>query len=654
MKKKILLLGEAPLPIENSKILTGPGIRTWQFAEPLLRYKHKLCLVCFSTPGTYNKRSLLRKKTNENFIYNVVDQNKIKDLKYFQRIHDSFRPDCILSMSSYCPLCITTLLKTTKPIWFDQGDLMAEAQIKSSVDNCDECLYNFLRLEKRILSRGDIFSTVSMPQKFALIGKLGEMGRLNKHTVGYDFVYVIPCGTERVRHVYKQPIIRGKYVEKDDFVILWSGGYNNWADIDTLYLALEKVMANSTKIKFVSSSGSIDGQSETLYTRFLELISKSRFKDRYIMLSWLSTEDLPNLYLEANLGINIDKYCYEVLLGSRHRLLDWMRVGLPVLTTKTSELTQILIEKEIVFTFPINDAASLSSTILSLLSKSDMLKDYSQRAKKFVYENFLNEKTIKPFLEWLDNIKHSPDIAIKIEKGYFDFDQRNFGEIEQEYIKYLKDQIDSLRIKGEENKKLYNQFKDKEIELTNLKHHASNLEGEIEGLKKQTESLNLHSTDLQKQIQTLINERDSLKLGAKDKEIELTNLKHHASNLEREREELRKHAKNLEGEIEGLKKQTESLNLHSTDLQKQIQTLINERDSLKLGAKDKEIELTNLKHHASNLEGEIEGLKKQTESFNLSTANLQNHLQMIYSSRCYKIYRVFKKLLFWRKKNVED
>jgi hypothetical protein len=39
-----------------------------------------------------------------------------------------------------------------------------------------------------ILRRADKYSTCSTPQKFALVGQLSMASRLNRHTMGYEFV----------------------------------------------------------------------------------------------------------------------------------------------------------------------------------------------------------------------------------------------------------------------------------------------------------------------------------------------------------------------------------------------------------------------------------------------------------------------------------
>lgn len=491
---KVLVLGASPLPIDNEILLNGPGIRTWQFVKPLLNDGHQICLVCLQTPGAYKqeKKELVEQKNDGNFTYYFLPQEKFEEISYVQKIYDNFKPDCTFSISSFLPSYTAVQLKTDKPVWFDRGDLMAEAQLKAFVENSDDHLYYFWKLEELVLERGDVFSSVSSPQRFALIGRLGGTGRLNRYTVGYEFVHVIPCGIEKDNYMHTKNVIRGKYVNADDFVILWSGGYNTWTDIDTLFSALEIVMAKNGKIKFVSTGGAIPGQNEATYPSFLKLIESSKYKDRYIMLGWVSTEDLPNIYQESDLGINIDKYCYEVVLGSRHRLLDWMKAGLPILTTKPSELTQILDKGKMLFTYPNNSPKLLAKMILELSSEKETIVEYAQRAKDFVQKEFSYERTIEPFRKWVNDPKHAPDkIAKSKGRRYLDsLNKRFLRNVEREYIDSLKNNIN--KITAERNK-----FKD----------YISNLETERDNLKNHISILNTEQQNVTAQLNGICNSR---------------------------------------------------------------------------------------------------------------------------------------------------
>ncbi|MDD2751768.1 MAG: hypothetical protein PHN59_01380, partial [Candidatus Omnitrophica bacterium] len=523
---KVLLIGERPLPIENENFLNGPGIRTWQIAKPLIDDGHQVCLVCLNTLGG----NFLEQKIKGLDIFPLA-QSEFETPDPLQKIHDRFQPDCIVSISSFLQSKAAVSLKTAKPIWFDRGDLLAEAQLKSSVDNSNDYLYYFLELEKNILEKGDIFSCYSLPQKFSLMGKLGNAGRLTQETIGYEFAHVIPCAVETGDYKLTKNIVRGKFAQSDDFLILWSGGYNTWADTDTLFSALEIAMRKNKKIKFVSTGGAIPGQDERTYNKFTKQINASPYKDRYILLGWRPLNDLANIYLESNLAINIDKNCYEVVLGSRHRILDWMKARLPILTTAPSELTQSLSRNQMAFSFAQQQPQELAQLILDLSSKPQLLNEYAQRAKNFVEQEFSFEKTTRALREWVSRPQLAPD-SLEGKKKRIPLPASEARQIED------------------------------------LKAQVLNLEAEREQVK-------VHVNNLNNQVNTLIAERATLNTHIRNFENEREQVKAHIGNLEAEREQVKIHLANLSKQISALTAERDTLSTH-------IRNLEAEREQVKL------------------------------------------------------------------------
>ncbi|GAH20255.1 unnamed protein product, partial [marine sediment metagenome] len=286
---------------------------------------------------------------------------------------------------------------------------MAEAQARATSIDDDEVLFHYLNQEMRIVNNADIFSCVSKRQESATIGELGILGRLNRYTSKYNFTRLIPCAAPEDDFSHTKKVLRGIDVEEDDFVILYSGGYNTWVDVDTLFNALTMVMNENPKIKFVSTGGEIKGIDEKTYSHFLKKIENSPFKDRFIMKGWIPTQDVKNYYFEANLGINVDKKIYEVFLGSKNRILEWMRAGLLVLSSKVCELSYLLEEEGLGFTYKAEDAKSLKDKIVEIISNPNLAKKVTEKAKKYVIENLTYYKTTEPLREWARNPKTSPD-----------------------------------------------------------------------------------------------------------------------------------------------------------------------------------------------------------------------------------------------------
>jgi len=283
---------------------------------------------------------------------------------------------------------------------------MAEAQTKAYVYDDDKYLDHFFKMESKVLTRADIFSTVSESQGFSLIGELGIWGRLNKNTMGYRFVKVIPNTVETKQFKHTKKVIRGKLAKENDFVVLNTGGYNTWTDVDTLFHGLEKAMGKIPNLVFVSTGGEIFGHDELTYEHFKELISSSKFKERFHLCGWVPNSDLPSFYFEADLGINSDKFSYEALLGSRTRILDWMRVPLTFISTPLSEITKYLIQNNLAFGFKQGDSDDLAEKLVWISSNKEKLEETKANLKKIVSEEFTSQSIFLEFKEWIKNPQH--------------------------------------------------------------------------------------------------------------------------------------------------------------------------------------------------------------------------------------------------------
>lgn len=412
MKIKALVLGNAPLPFENQKRLYGFNIRTWNTVKPLWKDGHEVILIGLRTKGAYQNEETLPKiiKSRQmGFTYYALDESLFRNNRFLQRIYDEFQPDCIIGVNTL-PASKAVALKTNKPIWADlNGFIMAEAQAKAHVYDDNTYLNDFWQYEKIVLKRADIFSVVSLPQKFALIGELAVSGRLNKYTFGYEFVYHIPNSIDDIEYQHKRKAIREICVDNYDFVILWSGSYNTWTDINTLFMAVETAMDKNPKIKFVSIGGPVIGHDEKTYYKFLDKVRLSKFSNRFIFNEWVPTEDIPNYYFESNVGINIDKFNYETLLGARTRIVDMLKAGLPVLTSLGTEISYLIEKEKLGFVYPLGDAEELARTILFLVENRELLREYGQRGKEYVFKNLTSDEVTTSLREWVKNPRPAPD-----------------------------------------------------------------------------------------------------------------------------------------------------------------------------------------------------------------------------------------------------
>jgi len=418
---KILVLGMSPLPFENERKAYGTGTRTWQFILPLLEKGHEICLVNYAIPSAYdgNFKSVfdtLQIFKGRKFTYNILTHNDFENISILSEIFVNFNPDCLIGCTFYPSYIASKVLSNLPgeknvPYWADLfGHVMAEAQARAFMDSSDSCLFHYWNSEFNIITTADMFSCVSGRQSYALAGELGAIGRLNRWTSGYDFSRVIPCGMPDEDFIHEKVVLRGlNDIKDDDFIVLWTGGYNTWTDVDTLYKGLIAAMDKNPQIKFISTGGEIPEQDIKTYPHFLDLINSGRHKGNFIMNGWINGRDVPNYYFEADIGINIDKDIYEVRLGSKNRILDWMRAGLCVLSSNVCELTEIIQKEKIGYTFKAYDFNDLSDKLLYLSHHKEEVRNTGQKGKKYGNKYFNFNKTAAGIIEWSESPAFAPD-----------------------------------------------------------------------------------------------------------------------------------------------------------------------------------------------------------------------------------------------------
>ncbi|MBU1626157.1 glycosyltransferase [bacterium] len=407
---KILVLGYDPLPFAKGKRQFAPGIRTWQLTQPLIRDSHEVCLVCARMP-TYevDRSEEERLELVEGMTYHSLRRDVIHQGKRIDEICKAFAPDCIVGVTHY-PAYLAAMLPSDKPLWADLfGHAMAEAQVKAlSTDNNFHLQYSWNQ-EIQTLKRGDKFSVLSDYQKYATIGELGAIGRLNKRTVGYELCYKIPCGYIEEERKEGNSILRGKLVDKGDFIVLWAGGYNTWADTKTLFKGLEYAMDKSERVKFISLGGSIEGHDERTYPDFVKMVECSPHKERYIFRGWVPHEEVLSCLHEADVALCIDKFSHECMFGSRNRLLEWMFEGVLILTTQLCELSCIIESEKLGFTIKPENPEELGRMISRIMESKEESERRREKGRDYGKNNFNFYITTEPLRQWCKKPYNSPD-----------------------------------------------------------------------------------------------------------------------------------------------------------------------------------------------------------------------------------------------------
>lgn len=432
----LLLIGVGPLPCYETDHLYGFGIRAWQFALPLLAADHRLTLVTCEF-GCERENQLNIHYRRHPSVWGEIEHIPLPEprprnlnviLTRLDGILADAEPDGIIAAGSTIATNLAACMKTNLPIWMDMfGDLFAEAQAKAPFSRNPQELDYFHRILSRVLLRGDRFSVVSEMQRGAAIGQLGLMGRLNQFTLGEELVHTVPCAMDgEIAPVRREPVIRGKETGPRDFLLLCSGGFNTWADVETLFAGIEEAMDQNRFVRCVVTGGQITGHHEEGFNRFRSLISKSAYESRFHLLGWLSNEEVSQITLECDMGVNVDLPIYESTLGSRNRFLYWMQHGLPILTTETTEISLFLSQNDLAIGVPTGSSKLIARRILEAAANPAALRKRATRAKRLAFERLTFAETVQPLLEWAkDPERASDNIERELLKG------RSFNQIDE-------------------------------------------------------------------------------------------------------------------------------------------------------------------------------------------------------------------------------
>lgn len=413
--KKIVILGIGPIAIESTVKFHGGGNRAWHVTKSLLDAGFEVTLVCMriTDRDSGGQPAEITRQDGSLTYLNVDEIRCFACDEYLRGIIDRYRPDALIGACDY-PAARAAKVAGDIPVWADiHGYPLGEAQAKAYHYQESGYLHHFWNIHRLALLRADRFSVTSERQRMALVGELGTMGRLNQYTFGEELAVTIPIAWDP-----QTPYMPRNRKKEDPFVVLFSGGYNLWCDVDTLFQALELAMEKDTRIRFLSTGGSIEGHDDKTYPRFTALVEQSKFRDRFDLRGWVSREELESCMKRAHLGINVDRPCYETRIGARNRLIEFMARGIPILTTLGTEISQILFYKGFAFTAPMQQPAALANEIVLYANHPERLEKTAQDARAYFEAQYTFDTTTKELREWCSNPCHSGDFGRSILLDY--------------------------------------------------------------------------------------------------------------------------------------------------------------------------------------------------------------------------------------------
>ena len=513
--RHVLVLTTGPLPFDSLNKVYAMGLRGWLLVRTLLEAGHAVTLINIQAltnepPSPYNQfeqtnsRPLDVEKSPElapwfgdcpvgKLIYYVISNEKLLNTTLLDQICNRLNPDCLVTVGNYASF-VGTHLTAPIPVWADLcGSNMAEGQAKAFTYNDNTYLEYFRQHEIAVLKRADHFSAVSEAQKYALVGELGLLGRLNRQTYSTELVSTVPIAYDPtpVKPGRNRALMRGRLCPENSFILLWSGGFNTWTDIETLFAGVTEAMQRVPHLHMVVTGGKIEGHDELSFPAFQAMVNASAYRERFHFVGWVPTQDLPAYYHESNLAILLDKWSYEGVLGSRSRLLEWARYGLPCVMTITSELLQELHSAGVLLSFDHGNPAQLAGLLVEWaadLSGPEKLRQLGQRFQEVAASHYGVEKVYQPILDWASDPQPAPDaIQLNINRqlaNTFSSDEQYLnGTVEEKELARLRNWAKQLQSeiasKDFQINRLHKQLQRQKVEHEKLSDWSLSLEQQL-------------------------------------------------------------------------------------------------------------------------------------------------------------------------------
>ena len=452
----------APLPWEPTRRHFGLGKRTWQFTLPLTQSGHEVVLIAKRMLDAYEgSENGTTEREWEHLTIHRLEAHEFHDTDHVRRILREAEPDCVIGVNMEAA-SMACKANPAVPIWADlNGYSMGEAQARHHAIGDQDDPSTMWRQLLPILLRADVFSAVSVPQRFSLIGELGAVGRLNADTFGYEFVHHIPNAVDVPEDVKESQSVLSRFVDDPDTLwVFWSGGFNTWADVTTLANGLNKAMKMLPNLHFVSTGGALGVHDPATYDRFQRLVTESGNRDRFHMLGWLPKEEVAQIAREVHIGINIDLPCYETQIGARNRINGMLRHGLPVLTTFGTEISKFVDHHGFGLVIDCEDERALANALIWANENRNRLADMGLRGQEEVLRLFSFERTTVPVTRWVVTPTFSPDNLMKrAGDREFGSDLERWSHIIQEIDILEADRIELHRLRNTRWFRIYDRLR---------------------------------------------------------------------------------------------------------------------------------------------------------------------------------------------------
>lgn len=207
-----------------------------------------------------------------------------------------------------------------------------------------------------------------------------------------------------IPNTIKQEILtlfnRPRLSYNDDFnrlKVLFVGTITQRKGLDVLLKAINNLGSKTQKIDFLIVGGDGQpGERESIIKNF----KKYPFTKNCKFLSPIEGNEYLDLLSSCDIFV-LPSYAENQPIA----LLEAMAAGMAVIATSVGAIPTLLGNNERGLLIPIGDAKSLTDALYQLLNSSSLRQMLSEKAKKYIQENHLPEKSAEKFIHLIERLK---------------------------------------------------------------------------------------------------------------------------------------------------------------------------------------------------------------------------------------------------------
>ncbi len=387
-------------------MITGPAIRLRQFVEPLMRARHEVVVVMLeeSARGAIPVKGALSAA--------AFPPEQILDPGLIAKQLDLSHVKAVFGVGSLMPCAAASRVaeQLKAACWIDFfGDPLAElhaSQLRQGGAPDAAARDHIWKFVRETLMKGDAFSSVSAPQRHALLGQLGLLGRFGTDWDVCRRLHEIPCAvpaswTEPAPLPAFPAILREHGLTEESRFVFFGGSWNVWLDEATMARALAVALRQDEGLHFVCCGIPTGRAGEQIKQSLLGELEEFRSRGRLIDLAPQSLPDEASLLAYAGACLSLDRAIPEAELGSRNRLLAMVRWGARPVVSVEAGVESLLVAEGLAAGIDGANAQRAGMEIVAACSRSREEREADRIAGLRWLRSVSYDETLKPVLGWI-------------------------------------------------------------------------------------------------------------------------------------------------------------------------------------------------------------------------------------------------------------